>query len=103
MAKHKDYLRTTRFKLISARTNAQSRVLKGLASPTDEAAPEPTTWLSLHEFQCDADQVNILELKKLTSSPWCDKILASYGVHEVSVYRLVKEFGERDWFHGVEM
>lgn len=44
------YQRSLRFRLLLARTNAQSRILKGLASATDEPAPEPPTWLQIHTF-----------------------------------------------------
>ncbi|KAJ6194690.1 hypothetical protein J3E72DRAFT_197355 [Bipolaris maydis] len=43
------YVRTLYFKLLYARTNAQSRALKGLPT-TDEPHFEPPTWLAIHEF-----------------------------------------------------
>ncbi|KAI4937445.1 uncharacterized protein J4E92_002176 [Alternaria infectoria] len=43
------YMRTLRFKLLYARTNAQSRALKGLPT-TDEPHPEPSKWMAMHEF-----------------------------------------------------
>lgn len=78
-------------------------MLKGLAPPTDEPAPEPATWLSLHEFECEAKDIDMAELQKVTSTPWCDKMLASFSENDVHIYRLAKEFGQKDWFHGVEM
>jgi hypothetical protein len=96
-------LRTTRFKFVYARTNAQSRVLKGLAPPTDEVPPKPPTWLALHEFACEPEDLTVAELKTLSSSPWGDKIRANLDEHQVSLYRMANEFGEKDWFHGVDM
>jgi hypothetical protein len=43
-------MRTVTFKLQYARTNAQSRALKGLPT-TDEPCPEPSSWLTIHEFE----------------------------------------------------
>lgn len=43
------YSRTSTFDLRYARTNAESRKLKGLP-PSDEPSPEPSTWLAMHEF-----------------------------------------------------
>jgi hypothetical protein len=56
-----NYIRTLRFKLLYARTNAQSRALKGLPT-TDEPHPEPSTWLAMHEFAeaPNEDYVNVL-------------------------------------------
>lgn len=78
-------------------------MLKGLAPPTDEAPPEPPTWLALHEFECEPDEVKMAELMRLAASPWTDKMLAGCSNIDCHFYRLAKEFGEKDWFHGVEM
>ncbi|KAF9895142.1 hypothetical protein FE257_000044 [Aspergillus nanangensis] len=103
ISKSKGFLRSTRFKLAYARTNAQSRVLKGLAPETDEPLPEPATWLSLHEFECEADEMDLVELGKLTATPMCEKMVGDFKQCDTRVFRMVKEFGEKDWFHGVEM
>ncbi|VUC26910.1 unnamed protein product [Clonostachys rosea] len=103
LSKNKSYLRTTRFKLAYARTNAQSRVLKGLAASTDELPPDPPTWLALHEFECDPDELDVPGIRQLTASPLTDKVLSQLDVHEVNIYRLANEFGNKDWFHGVDM
>jgi hypothetical protein len=91
-------LRTTRFKLIYARGNAQSRALKGLSS-TNEPAPSPPIWLSLHEFA--VDNPDLLEMKKLTASPWTERIHEERKLGIFKVYRLLAEFGAKDWFHDV--
>ncbi|KAI4652031.1 hypothetical protein J4E93_002228 [Alternaria ventricosa] len=49
LEKSPQYMRTLRFKLLYARTNAQSRALKGLPT-TDEPHPEPSIWMAMHEF-----------------------------------------------------
>lgn len=100
MSKSVGYLRTTGFKLASASSTAQLRVLKGLDKPTDEPAPQPATWLSLHEYSCDASQLDGAELGMLATSPWQKEVFGTYDVH---VYTLAKEVGEKDWFHGVEV
>jgi hypothetical protein len=43
------YRRTLRFQLQYARSNAQTRKLKGLPT-TDGPLPEPSKWLAIHEF-----------------------------------------------------
>lgn len=101
--KHTGYLRTTRFKLAYSRNNQQSRVLKGLTSATDDAPLQPGTWLALHEFDCEPEQVNVGELEQLTSSPWTERIKAGLQRREIDVFRLANEFGEKDWFYGVEV
>ncbi|KAI2484708.1 hypothetical protein Ptr902_03648 [Pyrenophora tritici-repentis] len=50
------FIRTLRYKLLYARTNAQSRALKGLPT-TDEPHPEPCTWLAIHEFSRSPDRI----------------------------------------------
>lgn len=50
VSRGKGYLRTIRFRLLYARSNAQSRALKGLPT-NDEPHPEPSTWLAVHEFE----------------------------------------------------
>ena len=86
-----------------ARTNAQSRVLKGLAPPSDEPPPTQPTWLTMHEFECEAKGLDFEEIKRVADTPWHDKVLGSAAENESRVYGLAKEFGEKDWFHGVEM
>lgn len=49
LAKCAGYSRTSSFDLRYARTNAESRKLKGLPA-SDEPSPEPSTWLAMHEF-----------------------------------------------------
>ncbi|KAL6415690.1 putative alpha/beta hydrolase [Ilyonectria robusta] len=100
MAESVGYLRTMGFKLASASSNAQLRVLKGLDQPTKEPAPQPATWLSLHEFSCDASQLDGAELGMLATRPWGKDAFGTYDVH---IYKLAKEVGEKDWFHGVEV
>jgi hypothetical protein len=47
-----NYQRSLRFQLLYARTNAQSRALKGLPT-TDEPSPEPPTWMAIPEFSAE--------------------------------------------------
>lgn len=103
MTKAKGYLRTTRFKLVFARSNAESRVLKGLAPPTNDPLPPAARWSTLHEFDCDGKDIDLEELEALTASPMHDQVTGAAALNETRVYELVKEFGKKDWFHGVEM
>ena len=75
-----------------ARTNSQSRALKGLPT-TDAPAPEPPTWLAMHEF----DEVVGLPAE-LETTPNAQKMLEGAKKVEKVVYRLVKALGTQ-WFH----
>lgn len=77
--------------------------MKGLAPPSDEPPPTPPTWLTMHEFECDANELDFEEIKKVTNTPWHDKVLESAAENENRFFRLAKEFGQKDWFHGVEV
>ncbi|KAF9877117.1 putative alpha/beta hydrolase [Colletotrichum karsti] len=99
------HLRTTMYKLVYARSNAQSRALKGL-STTNETSERPPLWLVVHEFE-SAD-VNPEWLERLTSYVYGPlaydlgiKVRPSAQKH--GVFRLVKTRGQGDFFHGVDM
>lgn len=100
LAKVEGYLRTTRFKLVYARSNAQSRALKGLPA-TDEPLPEPPTWLALHEFS--TDKLDMARLKDATDSEWSERIYKNLKVADIPIYNIAKAHGKEDWFHGVEL
>ncbi|KAH8675716.1 hypothetical protein BX600DRAFT_507931 [Xylariales sp. PMI_506] len=99
LSKAAGYLRTTRYKLSYARTNAQSRVLKGLATES-EAGPEPPTWLAIHEFE--VEDVDLAALGPLTASPWTTKIHAERKLGIFRHYKLVNSFAGGEFFNGVE-
>ncbi|ETS88023.1 hypothetical protein PFICI_01851 [Pestalotiopsis fici W106-1] len=101
LSKATGYLRSTRFKLAFARTNAQSRALKGLTSAAEEAPPQPPVWLTLHEFEVDSP--DMLEIKRLTASPWTDRIYEGRKLGIFKIFKLLGEFGEKDWFQDVEV
>ncbi|TPX08012.1 uncharacterized protein E0L32_010343 [Thyridium curvatum] len=102
--KGKGYLRTTRFKLAYARSNAQSRAFKGLPVDGDSSLPPtPPQWLTIHEFAQDASELDPVAMGKLTQTEWTEKVWGGAKRKIVNVYRVVKEHGENDWFHGVEM
>jgi hypothetical protein len=91
-----NYIRTLRFKLLYARTNAQSRALKGLPT-TDEPHPEPSTWLAMHEF---ADAPNEDYVKVLNDGVNRAAEEAGWGetVIETFVWRLDRVHGEGKLF-----
>jgi hypothetical protein len=94
------YIRTLQFKLVYARTNAQSRALKGLAT-TDEPCPEPSTWLAIHEFAA-LPRDTILDSLHISA----EKILNGTGdvgvwertVSEMHVWRLESVHGKGKFF-----
>jgi hypothetical protein len=58
-----NYIRTLVFTLQFARTNAESRKLKGLPS-TDEASLEPSSWLAMHEFERKPEDTVVTRVKQ---------------------------------------
>ncbi|KAL2760375.1 hypothetical protein ACRALDRAFT_1078881 [Sodiomyces alcalophilus JCM 7366] len=100
LSKGKGFLRATRYEIAYARSNAQSRVLKGLAT-TSEPPPKPPTYLALHEFS--TEDVSVEQLKEIGDSPWSRKILSTCKAIETPVFKIVRTFGEGDFFHGVEV
>ena len=96
LAKAPGYVRTTRYKLVYARSNAQSRALKGLPT-TDEKAPEPPTWLAIHEF--DTLDLPMKDMQATAETEWSKRILGTAKVIEAPVYRHVKSFGKGTFFH----
>jgi len=88
------FQRTTRYSLLYARTNAQSRALKGLPT-TDEPAPEPPTWMAIHEFDrvveaSEVDGVKEMEVVK--------KVLGKAKQVEFETYKLAKAHGSKKFF-----
>jgi len=88
------YQRTTYYKLLYARTNAQSRALKGLPT-TDEAPPEPPTLQAIHEFD---RIVKPEELKEAKETPQGKKILKDAKQVESVIYGLAKAFGDKKFY-----
>ncbi|KAF2419711.1 hypothetical protein EJ08DRAFT_690515 [Tothia fuscella] len=88
------YHRSTYYKLLYARTNAQSRALKGLPT-TEEAPPEPPTLQAIHEFD---RVVQLDELKQMQETPAAKKILANAKQVEMVVYRWAKSHGDKKFF-----
>jgi len=91
------FLRSTRFKLLYHRTNAQSRALKGLP-PTDAdlTAKEPPTYLAIHEFEVERPDGEAL--KKTAETEWAKKILGGAKTMEVGMWGLKGRFGDGKFF-----
>lgn len=90
------YIRTIRFQLRYARTNAQSRKLKGLPT-TDEPHPEPPTWLAIHEFS-NVPEKSIVEALRRDPA----EVMAGRGwgktENEVHAWKLDRVHGEGKFF-----
>jgi hypothetical protein len=80
--------------LLYARTNAQSRALKGLPT-TDEAPPEPPTLQAIHEFN---RVVKIEELKEMQETKQAKGLLSKAKQVEICVYKLAKAHGQKRFF-----
>ncbi|KAJ4290561.1 hypothetical protein N0V90_010778 [Kalmusia sp. IMI 367209] len=97
VSKLEKYQRSLRFRLLHARTNAQSRILKGLSAATDEPAPEPPTWMQIHVFsaepQTDARSAIKNDSHNLLKNA---KQIESHG------YRLQKAHGQKKFFKDAE-
>lgn len=83
------YMRSMTFELQYARTNAQSRKLKGLPT-TDEPSPEPSTKMKMHELRASPDVKVMEEVRSL-----CDEV---DGEWEVFVWRHDKSHGDAKLF-----
>ncbi|KAK5175543.1 uncharacterized protein LTR77_000682 [Saxophila tyrrhenica] len=91
-SKVKGHNRSTLYHLQYARTNAQSRALKGL--PTSDApAPAPPTWLAVHELDDVVDMLSELE-----STPGAKRILGEAKQVERVVYKLARALGSEEFF-----
>ncbi|OAA57403.1 Dimeric alpha-beta barrel [Niveomyces insectorum RCEF 264] len=97
LSKAPGYLRTTRFKLVFSRSNAQSRALKGLPVTSNEPVPNPPTWLALHEFA--TEDVDLGQLKDLTDTAWTRKIEQNSERRDYPIYKIAKTHGKGEWFH----
>jgi len=93
ISKAKGYMRATRFKLLYARSNAQSRALKGLPT-TDTPPPEPPTWMTLYEF---SDEVESEIIEKLRTDK-SKKVVANAKETEARLYKLVVAHGQKNFF-----
>lgn len=92
MSKAPSYLRSLRFRLLYARTNAQSRALKGLPT-TNEPNPEPPTWLTVHEFSAEPSA----ETKAAVTGDQSG-VLKRAKQKEVDIYKLAKVHGNGTFF-----
>jgi hypothetical protein len=88
------YQRTTYYKLLYARTNAQSRALKGLPT-TDEAPPEPPTLQAIHEFD---RIVKLEELEEMKNTAEAKKIFENAKQSETGVFGWAKSHGQKKFF-----
>ena len=92
VSKAPNYLRSLKFHLLYARTNAQSRKLKGLPT-TDEPAPEPPTWQAVHEFSAEPSSAIREKVKNDLS-----EVLTKAKQNELNVYKLAKVHGGGKFF-----
>lgn len=100
VSKAEGYQRTIRFRLLYARTNAQSRKLKGLPY-VDEPAPEPSNWLAMHEFSSTPEDDLIGILRHDTENAVKTE---NWGETDIEVYawRLDKVHGTGKLFEDAE-
>ncbi|KAF2004342.1 hypothetical protein P154DRAFT_519542 [Amniculicola lignicola CBS 123094] len=92
LSREPSYIRTVNCRLLYARSNAQSRKLKGLPS-TDEAPPEPPTWQAIHEFSAEPSSKAVDGVK---SDP--HEVLKNAKQAEVHMYELKRVHGARKFF-----
>jgi hypothetical protein len=88
------YVRRLTFELQYARTNAQSRKLKGLVAG-EEKYIEPSSWVVMYEFESVPDDKVVEGLRKELAT-----LEESVGgvEGEVLIWRLEKAFGEAKMF-----
>ncbi|KAH3974198.1 hypothetical protein HBI56_088340 [Parastagonospora nodorum] len=90
LRKAQGYLRTLSFDLRFARSNAESKKLKGLPAG-DEPSTEPSTHLAIHEFEERPDE-QLVEIVRKSVSELGDV------QPEVLVFELHRVHGEREFF-----
>jgi len=91
------YIRSTRFKLAYYRTNAQSRVLKGLPPrDADLTIAVPPKWFAIHEF--DREDVDNAALLKTAETEWAKKMLKGAETVEGGKWKLAGSFGNKKFF-----
>ncbi|KAG4426005.1 hypothetical protein IFR04_000949 [Cadophora malorum] len=99
LSKVSGYLRTTRYRLMHHSTNADTRVMLGLAS-RDEAPSqekdEPPTWHAIHEFD---ENFDMKVFGTTIDTEWTKKIFSGSTKQEYNVYRHVKSYGDGEFFH----
>lgn len=93
LSKLDHYQRSLRFRLLLARTNAESRIMKGLATATDEPAPEPPTWLQIHEFSAEPQSD-----ARATIEGDTHEVLKKAKQTEAHSYRLERAHGQKKFF-----
>ncbi|KAH6673042.1 hypothetical protein B0J14DRAFT_701007 [Halenospora varia] len=97
LSKVPGYLRTTRFKLLYHRTNAQSRQLKGLPPrPEDKEIIAPPTWQAIHEF--DTENIDMTKLMATADTEWSKKIMGNVARVEAPMYHHVQSYGDGKFF-----
>lgn len=100
LSKVEGYLRSTRYKLVFAHTNAQLEKLKG-SSGAEAPPPQPATWLTLHEFSTET--MDAAKVQAATNTEWTTRILQNSKIAEFHTYSLAKAHGKGEWFHGGEL
>lgn len=91
LAQFSGYARTSTFDLRYARTNAESRKLKGLP-PSDEPSPEPSTWLAMHEFDERPSEEIVEQVRKSV------QVLEGDVAEDVHVWELQRTHGTGKYF-----
>ncbi|KUJ07859.1 uncharacterized protein LY89DRAFT_725586 [Mollisia scopiformis] len=94
------YLRTTRYKLLNHRTNAEARAIKGLPSrPNDTAIEktEPPMFHAVHEFSIE--ELDNEAAMKTIGTERAKRIFSNATKSEYAVYRLEKSFGDGKFHH----
>ncbi|KAF2646384.1 hypothetical protein P280DRAFT_464617 [Massarina eburnea CBS 473.64] len=93
ISKVQGYLHSRRFRLQYARTNAQSRVLKGLAPASNEPAPEPPTWMVVHSFYTEPTS----DVREIITKDR-HEVLKRAKQNQTDAYRLAKAQGKGRFF-----
>jgi hypothetical protein len=92
------YLRTTRYELLFSRSNAESRILKGLPPrPEDKDVPKPPKYLAIHEF--DTETPDFGPVMKTAETEWSKRMMFSVERIEKPVLRIMASYGSGEFFH----
>ncbi|KAI8628371.1 hypothetical protein F5Y19DRAFT_136192 [Xylariaceae sp. FL1651] len=102
MAEIPGFLRCTRYELVSARANRETRDQHNIATANGESVPLPTPkWLAIHEFETPGIDMEALLARGKTD--WTQRVTENSSFIAAPVFTMARQHGKGDMFPGVEV